>query len=235
MISPSSIRVAQRVVILYTLMFRFTAENNPNHPKTKDWLAILPQWLDRLNLGSELEPLDAEIIGTELGGLDQERLTDARGCGEAIGVLGWALQRVAVPPDFEPVDPNLVFPALGLQPVGMVKGAEELIACANLRPREEILAYYAQNEIVHCCMRSREMSAGNSATMQQITRKNLAVLKLERGESDFRSAQERVARLTGEQFRRLAGICFVRSFAAEWLVGKRECYWGDEEEEEDDA
>src|SRR5262249_11137005 len=114
MVSPAPIRVARRAVILYALLMRFTAEINPKHPRTKDLLAILPQWLDGLEVRSEIEPLDAEILATPLGSLKQEQQTDARWSGEAIGVLGWGLQRVPAPADFDPVDPNTVLPALGL-------------------------------------------------------------------------------------------------------------------------
>jgi hypothetical protein len=140
MVSPAPIRVARRAVILYTLMMRFTAETNPTDPRAKDWLEILPQWLDRLEARSEIEPWDAEILATPLGELGRQQRTDARWGGEAVGVLGWALQRVAAPADFDPVDPNKVFPALGFDPAGMVQSAREFIAVAALRPKDELLS-----------------------------------------------------------------------------------------------
>jgi hypothetical protein len=144
MVLPAPIRVARRAVVLYTLTMRFTAESNLNYPKAKAWLEILPQWLDRLEVGSEVEPRDVEILTTPLGELDREQQADARWSGEASGVLGWALQRVAAPGDFDPVDPNRVFQALGFYPAGMEQSAADLIARASLRPNDELLAYYAK-------------------------------------------------------------------------------------------
>src|SRR5262245_104892 len=93
--TPPAIRVARRAVILYTLMMRSTVEDNSGHPRATDWLEILPDWLDKLEVRSEVEPRDAEILAAPLGQLDREQRTDARWSGEASGVLGWALQRVA--------------------------------------------------------------------------------------------------------------------------------------------
>jgi hypothetical protein len=229
MVPPAPIRVARRAVILYTLLMRFTAETNPTHPRAKEWLAILPQWLDRLDVRSEAEPRDVDILTTPLGELDQDQQTDARWSGEAAGVLGWALQRVAAPADFDPVDPNRVFPALGLNPAAMVQGAGDLIAGASLRSKEELLAYYAKVLIVQCCLRGRGLSAEHATpVLQQIVRQQLNDLGFR--EADFAAAREGVARLSDGQYRQLLGNYVVRVHGAGWLVGERERYWGEEEE-----
>src|SRR5215510_3119137 len=106
MVPPTAIRVARRAVTLYTLTMRFTVETNANHPRSQEWLEILPRWLNQLEVGSEVDPRDLEILSAPLGELDRDQQTDARWCGEAAGVLGWALQRVDAPADFDPVDPN---------------------------------------------------------------------------------------------------------------------------------
>jgi len=221
------IRVARRAVILYTLMMRSTIENNSTHPRANDWLAILPEWLDGLEMKGEIEPWDAEILATPLGQLDRERQTDARWSGEASGVLGWALQRVAAPTDFEPVDPNKVFDAFGFDPARMVQSAGEFIAGAALRPAAELLAYYAHVAIVQCCMRSRSASPGLTPFLQKVLRQNMGYLGVEIGEADFSAAQESVARLSDEQHKPLLGNYVVRLHAAEWLAGGRERYWGE--------
>ena len=229
MVPPAPIRVARRAVILYTLMMRFTVETNPNHPRTKEWLEILPHWLDRLDVRNEVESWDVEILTTPLGELDQEQQVDARWSGESTGVLGWALQRVAAPADFDPVDPNKVFRALGFEPAGMVQGAGDLIAEASLRPKDELLAYYAKVRIVQCCMRSRGLSAEYATPiLQQIVRQELDDLGFR--EAEFAAAQEGVAGLSDEQYRQLLGNYVVRVHAAGWLVGERQRYWGDDEE-----
>jgi hypothetical protein len=97
MVPPAPSRVARRAIILYMLMMRFTFEANPNHPRSKEWTEFLPQWLDDLDLRSEVEPRDVEILDTPLGDLDREQQTDARWCGEATGVL-WAGLLSASPP-----------------------------------------------------------------------------------------------------------------------------------------
>jgi hypothetical protein len=230
---PASLRVARRAVILYTLMMRFTVETNSNHPRAKEWLQILPRWLDQLEVGSEVEPRDVEILSTPLGELDREQQTDARWSGEAAGVLAWALQRVAAPADFEAVDPNQVFGALGFDPAAMVQGAGDLLAGASLRPKDELLAYHAKVSIVQCCLRGRRLSAeGATPLLQQIVRQQMADLGVR--ESEFSAAQQTVARLSDEQSRQLLGNYVVRVHAAEWLVGERERYWGEDEEPGDE-
>jgi len=228
MLPPAPIRVARRAVILYTLMMRFTAETNPNHPRANEWTEILPQWLDRLDVRSEVEPRDIEILATPLGELDQEQRADAGWSGEATGVLGWALQRVASPADFDPVDPNQVFRALGFDPAGMVQGAGRLIAGASLRPQGELIAYYAKVRIVQCCMRTRALSTDAIQIMQQLVRQQLDDLGVRNAE--FSAAQDSVARLSDEQCRQLLGNYVVRVHAAGWVVGERERYWGEDEE-----
>jgi hypothetical protein len=228
MVPPAPIRIARRTVILFTLTMRFTAEASPNHPRTKEWLEILPQWLDRLDVGSEVEPRDVEILTTPLGELDREQQTDARWCGEAAGVLGWALQRVAAPADFDPVDPNMVFRTLGFDPAGMVQGAGDLIARASLLPRDELLAYYAKVRIIQCCMRSRGSSMGVATPiLQQIVRQQLDDIGIR--EADFSAAQEGVVRLSDSQCRQLLGNYAVRMHVSGWLVGESEHYWGEDE------
>src|SRR5262245_33533899 len=125
MVSPAPIRVARRDVILYTLLLRYTADTKPDHPTTKETLELLPTGLERLEMGSEVEPWDIEILVTPLGELDREQRADARWCGEAIGILAWGLQRVAAPADFDPVDPNTLLPAIGLHAAAMLQGAQD--------------------------------------------------------------------------------------------------------------
>jgi hypothetical protein len=229
MVSPAPIRVARRAFILYTLMMRYTVETNASHPRAKEWLEVLSQWLDRLEVGSEMEPHDAEILAVPLGQLDGELQVDARWSGEASGVLGWALQRVAAPANFDPVDPNQVFPALGFEPARMVQAAGELIAGAVLRPNDELLAYYRHVCIVQCCLRSRSMSAEAATFLKTVLGQNFGDLGLETRESEFSAAQEGVARLSDEQWRSLLGSYVCRVHAAAWLVGRRERYWAEED------
>jgi len=229
MVPPAPLRVARRAVILYTLMMRSTVESSPNHPRAKDWLEILPQWLDQLDVHSEVEPRDVEILTTPLGELDREQQADARWSGEATGVLGWALQRVAAPADFDSVDPNQVFRALGFDPAAMVEGAGDLIAGASLRPKDELLAYYAKARTVQCCMRGRGLGVDcGTPSMQQILRQQLDDLGVR--EAAFAAAQEGVARLSNAQYRQLLGNYVVRVHAAGWVVGERDHYWGADEE-----
>jgi hypothetical protein len=229
MVSPTPVRVARRAFILYTLMMRYTVETNASHPRAKEWLEVLSRWLDKLEVGSEMEPRDAEILAAPLGELDGELQVDARWSGEAAGVLGWALQRVAAPADFDPVDPNQVFPALGFEPAGMVRAAGEFIAGAALRPNDELLTYYRHVGIVQCCLRSRPMSAEAATIIKTVLRQDLEDLGLEIRESEFSAAQEGVAHLSDEQWRSLLGIYVCRVHAAAWLVGRRERYWGEED------
>jgi hypothetical protein len=203
---------------------RFTAETNAHHPRANEWLKILPQWLDQSDVGSEVEPWDNEILKTPLGELDRAQQTDARWCGEAAGVLGWALQRVAAPADFEPVDPNQVFQALRFDPAAMVQGAEDLLAGASLRPKDELLAYYANVRIVQCCMRSRGLNDVNATLiLQQIVHQQLNDLGVR--DAKFSAAQESVARLSDEHYRQFLGAHVVRVHAAGWVVGERARYW----------
>jgi hypothetical protein len=234
MVSPAPVRVARRAVILYALTMRFTVETNASHPRAREWLEVLPQWLDRLEVGSEVEPHDAEILAAPLGELDRGQQADARWSGEATGVLGWALQRVAAPDDFDPVDPNKVFPALGFDPAGMVQGAGEFIAGAALRPKDELFAYYAHVRIVRFCLRSSSSSAECAAYLQKVVLSDLGGLGLEIREAEFSAAQEGVARLSDEQRGSLLGNYVCRVHAASWLVGRRERYWGEKDWDADE-
>jgi hypothetical protein len=235
MVSPAPVRVARRAVILYTLMMRFTAEANANHPRAKEWLEALPQWLDRLEVGSEIEPYDTEILAAPLAELDQEQQASARWSGEAAGVLGWALQRVTAPADFDPVDPNKVFADLGFDPARIVQGAGEFLAGAALRPEDELVAYYAHLRIVQFWMRGRSLSAEGATFLQNVARRDLEGLGLEIREAEFAAAQEAVARLSDKQRMSLLGNCVCRIHAAAWLVGRRERYWGEEAGDADEA
>ena len=233
MVPPAPIRVGRRAVILYTLVMRGTVEGHLNHPRAKDWVEILPHWLDRLEVGSEADPRDLEILTTPLGELDPAIRAEVQWYGEASAVLGWALQRVVAPADFDPVDPNEVFTALGFEPATMVQGAGDLIAGASLRPMDELLAYYSKLSIVQCCLRCRGLNDEDVKSMlQQIVRKQLD----ERGvlAVDFAAAQESVMRLPDEQYRHLRGVYPVRVHAAGWLVGERDRYWEEAKETADE-
>jgi hypothetical protein len=226
--------VARRALILYTLMMRYTIETDASHPRAKEWYEILSQWLDRLEVGAEIEPHDAETLAAPLGELDGELQADARWSSEATRVLGWALQRVAAPDDFDPVDPNQVFPALGFEPARMVEAAGELIAGAVLRPNDELLTYYQHVSIVQCCLRGRPMSAEAATIVKSVLRQDLGDLGLEIPDGEFSAVQERVALLSDEQRRSLLGNYLCRVHAAEWLVGRRERYWGEEDRDADE-
>jgi hypothetical protein len=206
------------------LEMRFTIETNSSHPRAKDWLNIFPQWLGQLDVRSEAQSWDVEILTTPLGELDEAQQTDARWSAEAAGVLGWALQRLAAPADFEPVDPNEIFPALGLQPAGILQGAQELIAGASLRSKDELFACYARLRTVQCCMRCRSVAMRSAdPIVQSVLREQLDELGVL--ETEFAAAQEDVARLSDDQFIQLSGTYFARVYTAKWLVGERDRYW----------
>ena len=75
------------------------------------------------------------------------------------------------------------------------------------------------------------MSAEAATIVKNVLRQNLGDLDLELREGAFSAAQESVVRLSDEQRRSLLGNYVCRVHAAEWLVGRREHYWGEEDDE----
>lgn len=111
-VSPSPLRVAERMFIMLAVGCRAMIENNPKSSAAR--MARLGNWFWTMQVAEELEPHEQKILNAEPGALSAEQIAEAMASFEAIVVLAWALRLADLPAHDEPVDPRALTEVLGV-------------------------------------------------------------------------------------------------------------------------
>ena len=146
---PDAQRVARRALILSAIVCRSNSDHDPTNPDAIDLWNRLKAWVESLDLASEIEPAEKEMIYAPLGSLDKRKGTRASWNAEGLGILAWALGRFPFPKYGEKVDSYELTDSL----VFLAEEAAEIISSAELRPRAELEACRELLYAIHCRLR----------------------------------------------------------------------------------
>jgi hypothetical protein len=97
--------VARRALILSAIVCRSNSDHDPTNPAAIALWNRLKAWIESLDVASEIEPAEKEMIYAPLGSLDKQKGTRAMWRAEGLGILAWALGRFPFPKYGEKVDP----------------------------------------------------------------------------------------------------------------------------------
>jgi tetratricopeptide (TPR) repeat protein len=148
-VAPSPQRVAARGLVLAAVIYRAHLEHDPEAESLR---AQLWNWIDALELGSELERDERQFLHTPLGHADPRTTTNALWRAEGLGVLTWALGRTTLPAYDEAMDDSPVVASLGFTENRLkamdTTSARETLQSAELRPASEIARFSSHATVV---------------------------------------------------------------------------------------
>lgn len=102
--APDAQRVARRAVILSAIVCRSNSDHDPTNPDVIALWIRLKTWIESLDVASEIEPAEREMIYAPLASLDKRKRIRASWNAEGLGILAWALGRFPFPSYGEKVD-----------------------------------------------------------------------------------------------------------------------------------
>jgi len=209
------------------------------HPRTSKISSWIPEWLEKLGVAEELDPLEREILITPYGQLDKSQRIDANWSGEGAALFCWALNIGEQPPLLQNADQGEVISTLRV----MQPEASELLSAPTLRCDRELEEYCKTVLLVRLMLREAhvgERDLGAQVRQQatsigrKLVRRNLADFGIEVGDSDFETTHQLVANVSPEQRRSAAGAYVARDIAVTWLFDSRSIYFDDDRQVEGD-
>jgi len=220
---PSAERVAQRALVLSAITCRSAIEQDAGNKQAEEFRKQVVEWIQRLDLDSEAEPLELEILRKPLGELSERQSIDCGWHAEALAVLAWALGKYQLPNyDVQVIGPDIA-DALGF----MEEEGSTALHLPKLRPLHEITILSDQMFALH--WRLRQFSLDQSAMDFQdfaptawFGSLNIDGLRLI--EKDLAIQDVPIFRSAEEQWREALSIAQERHQAVNWLEGYEQVY-----------
>jgi hypothetical protein len=167
---PSAQRVVSRAMALAIVCFRAEVEQMERAETDDELHLCLVDWVDQLDLPSELEQPELEFIASPLGKADEGASVASSWRVEGLAVLAWALKQFDLPPFDRQLDPAEVRAALGMTTesvlYGNVAASKELMSAAELRPDDEISRFVSDITIVSWRLRQFKLSPAIEANVR---------------------------------------------------------------------
>lgn len=136
---PTAERVTRRALVLAAVCGRALLEQeDKDDPQVEETRKRILAWIMELGLQEECEPDEIKLLQHPLGTPPQRDVINATWRLEGLGVLAWALNRYALPPYDQTVDPGKLLPSVAIL---NVEQARALLAEPALRPASDLAAY----------------------------------------------------------------------------------------------
>lgn len=244
--APTTQRVAKRALALAALTARAILEQNPSYlDPLNDHLSVPRRWLRKVYLGhfgwgkpaqtlidwvqaldlqSELEPEEWKGICKPLGKLLPQEQINATWRLEGLVVLAWALGMYEVPPHDELVNFYPMWRNLGLL---NVERAKELIDRAQLRPRQEIQRLRSQIfslnwRMTNYRLRPEVIDFAEFARTCWFGPLDITPWPLKQGDLEIQGS--RIDRTSRDNIAKCGSIAVERHIAINWLWGGPDLY-----------
>jgi uncharacterized protein DUF4272 len=148
-VRPDAGRVARRALILSALVCRGYVEADPANPEALSLNDRITEWLARLDLEDEIEPLEAAVLSPPPGAVPAQVALSVTRQAEGLAILAWALGLFPLPRHDQKVDAYEVTDALYF----LGEDDADLVATAKLRTEADIDACREVMYAVHCRLR----------------------------------------------------------------------------------
>jgi hypothetical protein len=222
---PTAERVARRTLVLAAVCGRALLEqedkNDPNVEQTRQRLLA---WIKELGLADECEPDEIKLLQHPLGTPPKQDVVNASWYLEGLVVLAWALNRFALSPYDQMVDPGKLLPAVGILNLEL---AQALLAEPALRPAAELEAYAREILGLHWrlrdfTLRPQAMDFRHFAENAWFGKMPLDNVRLIDG--DLALQEFAIAQAPRELFSACMSAAQERHRAINWLQGWNEVY-----------
>ena len=218
---PTAERVAARSLVLALTSCRGFIDADA--ADASDFWQRVRDWFTTLDINSELEPFERELIDQPLGTLSpQVRVNLAWAC-EGMAVLAWALSRLAMPP----YDQSIVAADVA-ESIGFLKSRPEtVLESPSLQSVEHILEareqLFAINwRLTEYRLQSRPIEFPTVAQNAWFGPMSLGACRIVDG--DLAIGDVRIDKADPARLREAVSIATERHRAANWLVGESQVY-----------
>lgn len=133
---PNAQRVARRAMVLSAVVCRSCSDHDPDDPDAQDLWQRLKDWIESLDVDTEIESHERQLIHAPLGSLSEKDRIAGTWRVEGLAILAWSLGLLSFPPHDEKVDAYEVTDATAI----LNPEAAEIVESANLRPHSELSA-----------------------------------------------------------------------------------------------
>lgn len=215
---PGPQRVACRALILSAVVCRSNSDHDPSNPDAISLWGRMKKWVESLNVASEIESAEAEMLYAALGSLDNQKRIYATWRAEGLGILAWALRRFPFPKHDQRVDPYELTDSLAF----LDDGAARIIQSAELRPRAELDACRELLYAIHCRLREFERRKEARSITSWIEPAWLEMLEIGSPlgpTGDLRVGETEISGASAEAVNRYGSAVYERHRAAIWLAG----------------
>ena len=229
---PMAERVARRAMVLTLVMYRASLEQFAGAKKYEALHAKLPGWIEKLELGSELEKEEHDFLRAALGRADARMRNNASWRTEGLAVLQWALKRFELGAHDEFVDARKLGDGIGFSEQRLAAtdtaAAQKLIRDAKLRPAVELDRMRTRVTIIHWRLRQYRLSPGGMdyfgylKAHPSFKKTWLEGLPLLDGELVI--DKKAIADADKEKVRECESIAVERQIAVYWLAGDHAIY-----------
>jgi hypothetical protein len=222
--APAPARVVRRALTLTALTARAILERDEPNDEARATQRNIVDWVEELNLSSELEPFEKHVLQTPVGRLASQEMIDAAWRLEGLVVLAWALGRMELPPHDGLVAPNALWDSLGYLDAS---SARELLENPRIRKRGAIAALRNRLFAVHWRLRNFHldrtvMDFAEFARTCWFGPLDIEGLPLVDGDLGLRG--QRLDRASPEIFGTAHSTAQERHLAANWLLDGPEQY-----------
>lgn len=218
---PTPSRVAARSLVMAAVTCRAFIEKDAGNAD-QFWADAL-HWLDRLEIGGEVEAWEREILDTPLGQLGQRSQIDAQWLSEGLAVVAWALGRYALPDYDAQVTPAKVANCLGF--LGSIE--QTVLQRPTLKPQTELLSFRESMFSLHWRIREFKLNAqaldfADFAKTAWFGPLSLDGLRLV--ENDLAIGDQPISKTRIEDISLVLSTAQERHRAINWLVGESAIY-----------
>jgi hypothetical protein len=223
-VPPTPLRVARRALAMCAVTCRASLERGAGNPTAEGIYAQLGPWLRGLDLESELEPHEAQLIAAPLGTLSPQQAINGTWLAEGLAVLAWALGRHELSAYDEGEDPPPLTDSLGFL---NEDDAPALLASPRLRPAAEIEAYAASVLTLHWRLRDfglRPQPMDFAKFVREAKWGPLTLEGLRLADGDLAIGANPIAKAPADHVRYCQSIAQERHRAANWLLGYESVY-----------
>jgi Domain of unknown function (DUF4272) len=220
---PSPRRVAARALVLACVCGRGLIERHEGEEEMEKLQSLMLPWLDRLDIATELEDAERELLETPLGELFDQDKINAGWRSEGMVVLAWSLGKAALPGYQEECDPRAVADELGL----LGERPETVLDAPRMRTPAEIEHWANTYLTLHWRLREfllQRQPIDFEASVRRATWGPLTVAELRLIGGDLAIGDVRIDRAPEPAFRKVLSIAGERHHAFNWLLGFESIY-----------
>jgi hypothetical protein len=223
LIPPAPGRVAARALVLAAMSCRGLIEKDAGDPSAEELRKQILPWLDTIGAVAELEPAEAALLSTPLGGLDNKQTINMSWQAEGMVVLAWALSYAELPAVHVECDPSDIANGMGF----LDERRETPLHSPQLRESAEIEAWADTYLTLHWRLREFSLRSVTIDFVDYVSKCQWASLRLDHLEVRDRELAidgTRLDNLESKVFRRILGVTQERHTAFNWLLGFEAIY-----------